>query len=188
MTQTPDPNNPDPNNPDQQGGAGDTPPPPAPPPPAPPPPPHGDPITGHGEAQWGQGAPPPPPGYDPSQQQPQYGQPQQPQYQQPQYQQPGYQQPGYQQGYPQAQVGAPYGIHPGTGIPYSDKSKLAAGLLNIFVAGVGRMYIGQVGLGVAQLLVTIFTCGIGALWPIIDGILILTKEDAKDAQGRILKS
>ncbi len=183
MTQTPDPNQPDPNQPN------DT----SPLPPAPPPPPHGDPVTGHGE-QWGQEAPPPPPGYDPSQ--PSYSPPPgQPQYQQPQYEQPQYQQPGYQQqGYPQPGYGqqgsaaAPYGIHPGTGIPYSDKSKLAAGLLNIFVAGVGRMYIGQVGLGVAQLLVTIFTCGIGALWPIIDGIIILTKDDAKDAQGRILKS
>src|SRR5688572_18472743 len=136
MTQTPDPNDPD------QPGTDDT----SPLPPAPPPPPHGDPVTGHGD-QWGQGAPPPPPGYDPSQQQ-QYAPPPA----QPQYQQPGYQQPGYQQGYPQGQAGAPYGIHPGTGIPYSDKSKLAAGLLNIFVAGVGRMYIGQVGLGVAQLL------------------------------------
>ena len=171
MTQTPDPNSPDQNQPD------DT----SPLPPAPPPPPHGDPITGHGGAQWGQGTPPPPPGYDPSQQ---YGQPQQPGYAQPQYQQPGYSQQGYQQG----SVAAPYGIHPGTGLPYSDKSKLAAGLLNLFIAGVGRMYIGQVGLGVAQLLVTIFTCGFGALWPISDGILILTKDDAKDAQGRILKS
>ena len=185
MTQTPDPNNPD------QPGDEDT----SSLPPAPPPPPHGDPVTGHGE-QWGQtpggpSTPPPPPGYDPSQQ-PQYDQPQ---YQQPSYEQPQYQQPGYQQGYPPPgypqgamSAGAPYGIHPGTGIPYSDKSKLAAGLLNIFVAGVGRMYIGQVGLGVAQLLVTLFTCGIGALWPIIDGIIILTKDDAKDAQGRILKS
>ena len=177
MTQTPDPNSPDQNQPD------DT----SPLPPAPPPPPHGDPVTGHGE-QWGQEVPPPPPGYDPSQQPPYAPPPAQPQYQQgyPQqgYPQPGYQQPGYQQG----SAAAPYGIHPGTGIPYSDKSKLAAGLLNIFIAGVGRMYIGQVGLGVAQLLVTIFTCGIGALWPIIDGILILTKDDAKDAQGRILKS
>jgi TM2 domain-containing membrane protein YozV len=176
MTQTPDPNDPD------QSGTDDT----SPLPPAPPPPPHGDPVTGHGD-QWGQGAPPPPPGYDPGQQQ--YAPPPaQPGYEQPGYQQPGYPQPAYQQGYPQGQPGAPFGIHPGTGIPYSDKSKLAAGLLNIFVAGVGRMYIGQVGLGVAQLLVTIFTCGIGALWPIIDGILILTKDDAKDAQGRILKS
>ena len=147
-------------------------------PPGSPPPPQGDPVAGDG-SQWGQTPPPPPP--------PSY---EQPQYQQPGYEQQAYQQPGYQQAaaYPQGQPGAPYGIHPGTGIPYSDKQKLVAGLLNIFVAGVGRMYIGQVGLGVAQLLVTIFTCGIGALWPIIDGIIILTKDDAKDAQGRILKS
>lgn len=138
---------------------------PPPPPQTEPPPPHGDPV-----------APPPGQGYQDSG-----------------YQQQGYQQQGYQPGYggpgyPQGQPGAPYGIHPGTGIPYSDKQKLVAGLLNIFVAGVGRMYIGQVGLGVAQLLVTILTCGVGALWPIIDGILILTKDDARDAQGRILRS
>ena len=177
MTQTPDPDDPNQSGPDET----------APIPPSPPPPPHGDPVAGDA-SQWGQ-APPPPPSYPP----PSYEQP--PAYEQQGYQQPGYQQPGYPQagypqqpGYPQPQPGAPYGIHPGTGIPYSDKSKLVAGLLNIFVAGVGRMYIGQVGLGVAQLLVTIFTCGIGALWPVIDGIIILTKEDPRDAQGRILKS
>jgi TM2 domain-containing membrane protein YozV len=171
MTQTPDP--------DQPGGDETTP-----LPPAPPPAPHGDPVAG--QEPWNQGAPPPPPGG--------YGQA--PGYEQPQYQQ-GYEQPQYQQQYqqgygqpgvPQAQPGAPYGIHPGTGIPYSDKQKLVAGLLNIFIAGVGRMYMGQVGLGVAQLCVAIFTCGIGALWSLIDGIIILTSDDPKDAQGRILRS
>ena len=177
MTQTPDPDQP---------GTEDT----NPLPPAPPPAPHGDPIADQG--QWNQGAPPPPPGFGqtPGYEQPAY---QQPQYEQPQYEQPAYQQPQYQQGYaqpavPQGQPGAPYGIHPGTGIPYSDKSKLVAGLLNIFIAGVGRMYMGQVGLGVAQLCVAIFTCGIGALWSLIDGIMILVKDDPRDAQGRILKS
>jgi TM2 domain-containing membrane protein YozV len=126
--------------------------------------------------------PPPPGGYEQQQGwQPQY------QEQYPAQGQPAFQQPAYA-GVPQSQPGAPYGIHPGTGIPYSDKSKLVAGLLNIFIAGVGRMYIGQVGLGVAQLLVAIFTCGIGALWSLVDGILILTKDDPRDAQGRILKS
>ena len=176
MTQTPDPDNPNQSGPDET----------APIPPSPPPAPQGDPVAPDA-SQWGQAPPPPPPGQPPYEQ---------PTYQQPTYEQPAYQQPGYQQGYPQPGYaqgppgvpGAPYGIHPGTGIPYSDKQKLVAGLLNIFVAGVGRMYIGQVGLGVAQLLVTIFTCGIGALWPIIDGIIILTKDDAKDAQGRILRS
>ncbi len=176
MTETPDPNRPDPLDDSSLT-------------PSEPPAPQGDPITGGGAGPGGQAPPPPPPpGYgQPQYQQPQY---QQPQYQQPQYQQgydQGYPQAGYPQGQPGAQPGAPYGIHPGTGIPYSDKQKLVAGLLNIFVAGVGRMYMGNVGLGVAQLLVTIFTCGIGALWPLIDGIIILTS-DSKDAEGRILRS
>ena len=174
MTQTPDPEQP---NPDQPG-TDDT----APLPPSPPPAPHGDPVAG--DQQWGQ-APPPPPPYQQGYEQPAY---QQPGYPQPGYPQPGYQQPGYAQpGYPMPQPGAPYGIHPGTGIPYSDKSKLVAGLLQIFVAGVGRMYMGHVGLGIAQLCVAIFTCGIGVIWSFIDGILILTKDDPRDAQGRVLK-
>ena len=42
-------------------------------------------------------------------------------------------------------------------------------------------------IGVAQLLVTLVTCGIGALWPFIDGILILVNDTATDAQGRPLR-
>lgn len=105
---------------------------------------------------------------------------------------PGYQQPSG--GYPSppsspfgAHAGAPWGVHPVTGVPYSDKQKLAAGLLNILLPfGIGRFYIGDNGTGVAQLLVTILTCGIGALWSFIDGILMLTGEP-KDAQGRPLR-
>lgn len=83
---------------------------------------------------------------------------------------------------------APYGLHPMTGIPYSEKSKIVAGLLQILLPlGIGRFYIGDTGLGVAQLLVTIFTCGIGALWPVIDGIIILAS-DSKDSQGYMLRS
>lgn len=78
-------------------------------------------------------------------------------------------------------------MHPVTGVPYSDKQKLVAGLLQILVPiGIGRFYIGDNGKGVAQLLVTIFTCGIGALWPFIDGILMLVGEP-NDAQGRPLR-
>lgn len=126
----------------------------------------------------------------------------------PPYQQPGYQQgypppgypgqeyaQGYQQAYGQPAYGqdyynqaAPYGIHPATGLPYSDKSKIVAGLLQVLLPlGIGRMYMGQTGLGVAQLLVTLLTCGVGALWPFIDGILILVG-DKTDAQGRVLRS
>lgn len=116
---------------------------------------------------------------------------------------PGYGQPAYgqpvpgQAGYPQAPYGqppygahqgAPWGVHPVTGVPYSDKSKLIAGLLQILIPlGIGRFYTGQTGLGIAQLLVTVLTCGIGGLWPFIDGIVILAG-DPKDEQGRPLRS
>lgn len=84
-------------------------------------------------------------------------------------------------------TGAPYGIDPATGLPYSDKTKLVAGLLQLLVPlGIGRMYMGDVGLGIAQLLVTVLTCGVGSLWPFIDGILILVG-DPKDATGRPLR-
>lgn len=86
------------------------------------------------------------------------------------------------------QPGAPFGIDPRTGLPYSEKSKLVAGLLQILLPlGIGRMYTGHVGLGVAQLLVTVLTCGIGAVWPFIDGIITLAT-DSRDSQGRPLRS
>ena len=88
---------------------------------------------------------------------------------------------------PMGQPGAPYGVHPMTGIPYSDKTKLVAGLLQILIPlGIGRFYIGDTKIGVFQLLVTIFTCGIGALWPFIDGIILLVT-DSKDANGYMLR-
>jgi TM2 domain-containing membrane protein YozV len=121
------------------------------------------------------------PGY--GYQQPGYGY-EHPGYQQGGYQYPGYQHPGY---YPQGYAAAPYGFHP-SGIPYSDKSKIVAGLLQVLLPlGIGRMYMGHTGIGVAQLLVTIVTCGVGALWPFVDGIIILVN-DTKDADGRMLRS
>ncbi|MEU2282232.1 TM2 domain-containing protein [Streptomyces sp. NPDC013178] len=116
------------------------------------------------------------------------------------YPQPG--QPGQQPGYPQAgypapgaypppgggyaggDPNAPYGYDP-YGRPYSDKSKIVAGILQLFLGtfGVGRFYIGHVGLGLAQL----FTCGGLGIWALVDGIILLTSNDKTDAQGRILR-
>ena len=78
-----------------------------------------------------------------------------------------------------------------TGQPFSDKSKTTAGLLQLLglfgIAGIGRIYIGETGLGIAQLLVGLVTCGIGAVvWGIIDAILILT-DHVNDPQGRPLR-
>ena len=69
------------------------------------------------------------------------------------------------------------------------KSKLAAGLLGIFVGGFGihRFYLGYIGIGILQIIVTIITFGAGALWGFIEGILILAGTMNKDAQGRLLR-
>ena len=86
---------------------------------------------------------------------------------------------------------APYGRHPLTGEPYSDKSKVIAGLLQLLgifgLVGIGRIYLGYTGLGVAQLVVGLITCGVGAIiWGIIDAILLLT-DKVRDPMGRPLR-
>ncbi|QDQ97818.1 TM2 domain-containing protein [Tomitella fengzijianii] len=143
------------------------------------------------------GMPPPPPGMPPPPPGGEYGPAG---YGAPGYAPPGYGPAGYgAPGYGPAGYGpgpgmwapdptAPYGRHPVTGEAFSDKQKLVAGLLQIFVGwtGAGRFYLGDNGMGVAQLLVSVFTCGIGALWPLIDGILILMG-NVRDSQGRPLR-
>jgi TM2 domain-containing membrane protein YozV len=93
-------------------------------------------------------------------------------------------------GQPAAAVPQPYpAIDPATGQPLSDKSKIVAGILQLVLGGfgAGRFYTGHTGMAVAQLLVTLFTCGLGGIWGLIDGILILV-QGGTDAQGRVLRS
>lgn len=151
------------------------------------------PSTGY-EGQYGQyGTPPggqypPPPGQYPP---PPPGQ----------YPPPGQFPPPASAGYFDAS--APYGRHPMTGEPYSDKSRTVAGLLQLIgivgFVGIGRIYIGQVGLGVAQLLIGllggaiigILTCGVGLLIPVIWGIVdcfVLINGDGRDQFGRPLRN
>lgn len=68
------------------------------------------------------------------------------------------------------------------------KSKLVAGLLGIFLGylGIHNFYLGNTGRGVAQLVLTIFSCGVAGLWGFIEGILILCGNINTDAQGRPL--
>lgn len=129
----------------------------------------------------------------PSGEQP-YGQQPAPGYGEPGYgQTPGYQQPGSQQGY--GQPGYPPAGYPQYGYdPRLDpqaKSKVAAGLLGIFLGGFGvhRFYLGYTKIGVIQLVVTLVTCGVGSLWGFVEGILYLvgTNGFTTDAQGRPLK-
>jgi hypothetical protein len=127
---------------------------PQPPPPPPPAPP------GYGSAPPPAYGAPPPPGYG--------GQPPGPT-------------PGYP--YPYPLPGAPYGVDR-FGQPYSDKSKIIAGLLQILLGafGTGRWYTGHYGIAVAQLL----TCGGLGVWSLIDGIVMLVG-DPTDPQGRPLR-
>ena len=69
------------------------------------------------------------------------------------------------------------------------KSKLTAGLLGILLGwlGIHRFYLGYVGIGIAQIVVTLVTFGFGGIWGFIEGILILTGSINKDATGRPLK-
>lgn len=153
------------------GGPGETPPPYYPPPNYPPP---------HQSAQPGQFPGPYPPG----------------QYPPPLYP-PGQYPPGQ---YPPAgfDPAAPFGRHPLTGEPFSDKSKVVAGLLQLLglvgVVGIGRIYLGYTTLGITQLIggvvLGIVTCGIGfivpVIWGIIDATLILT-DKVRDPAGRPLR-
>jgi TM2 domain-containing membrane protein YozV len=88
----------------------------------------------------------------------------------------------------------PYGYPPPQpqydqyGRPISDKSKVVAGILGIALGGfgAGRFYTGHTGIAVAQLIVTLVTCGLGHFWGLIDGIMILVN-GGTDAQGRVLR-
>lgn len=68
------------------------------------------------------------------------------------------------------------------------KSKLVAGLLGILLGGWGihNFYLGYTGKGVAQILLN-FCCGIGYIWGLIEGILILCGNINVDAKGVPLK-
>lgn len=96
---------------------------------------------------------------------------------------PVYPQP-YTAGYQQ-----PYG-NPANLDPLA-KSKMAAGLLGIFLGGFGihRFYLGFTTIGILQIVVTVLTCGIGAIWGTVEGILYLVGSSGftTDAQGRPLR-
>ena len=143
-------------------------------------------------------------------QQPVYGQPVQQPYtppQQPYYgnaQQVPPQQPYYanpQQPYGQQPVQPPYGVpmQPPYAAPQAmvdpamQKSKVAAGLLGIFlgVFGVHNFYLGYTGKAVGQRLITLLSCFtlsfVSWVWGLVEGIMILTGSIAVDARNIPMK-
>jgi TM2 domain-containing membrane protein YozV len=80
---------------------------------------------------------------------------------------------------------APYGRDPVTGRPYSDRLKVIAALLQLFLPfGTGRFYTGHTGIAIAQLLLVVV--GVGVVWSFIDGIVLLAGAPT-DPQGRPLR-
>ncbi|MFD3457786.1 TM2 domain-containing protein [Streptomyces sp. NPDC058691] len=79
---------------------------------------------------------------------------------------------------------APFGFD-NAGRPLSDKSKVTAGLLQLFLGGlgIGRFYTGHTGMAIGQL-VTLGGCGV---WALVDAILFFTSNDRTDAKGRVLR-
>ena len=122
-----------------------------------------------------------------------------PQHPQPQHQPTSFA-PTYNPAYQQApvhqqfgQMSRPAAVQPyGYGgrtlhLPRSDKSRTIAGILQILIPGVGRMYMGYAALGVIQLVVAIITCGAAWIWSIIDGIMILSGKVGIDGYGRAIE-
>ncbi len=72
------------------------------------------------------------------------------------------------------------------------KSKIAAGLIAIFLGsfGVHNFYLGYTNKAVAQLLITVLSCGtlsfVSGTWALIEGIMILTGTISVDALGNPL--
>ena len=136
---------------------------------------------------------------DPAVQQAQAPQPNQPVYQQPQQAQaPQPHQPVYQQA-PPAQAPQPHqpvyqpapqpGYQPpNPGVP-QQKSRMAAGLLGIFLGwlGIHNFYLGYTNKALVQLLVSVCTCFIAAvgmwIWGLVEGIQILTGSINVDANN-----
>ena len=101
---------------------------------------------------------------------------------QPQGQQPMYNPPQYQ---PQAGIDPPPG--------YMQRSRAAAGVLAILTGAYGlhSFYLGNTSRGLIQLLVSFLTCGFGAIfmmiWGILEGVKILDGRINTDANGVFLK-
>ena len=80
---------------------------------------------------------------------------------------------------------------PGAAYPVAVKSRIVAGIFGLLFGplGVHNLYLGKIGLGIAQLLLTVCTCGWGLIltwpWTLIESIVIFTG-GVKDGQGRPL--
>lgn len=75
-------------------------------------------------------------------------------------------------------------LESGIGTSYTPRSRVTAGLLQIFLGGfgIGRFYLGYTGVALGQLF-TFPIFFLGGIWGFIDGILILCGQVTHDANG-----
>ncbi len=90
---------------------------------------------------------------------------------------------------PRRRYPAPATVQSITRAPDSEISPLSKlGILLchlVFPFGGARLYAGHYGLGFAQIIVSLLTCGIGGLWPLIDGFVMLGTQP-RDAHQRLI--
>lgn len=140
----------------------------------------------YGAAQQAPFTPPPAPQHPAYQQSyyqpPRYTQQYQPPYNEPQ---PPYQQPYASNPYGQQGYQPPYAAQK----IYPQKSRIAAALLGILFGtfGVHNFYQGRIGVGVAQLAITVVSCGwlavVSAIWGIVEGVQLLQGKKLVDGHG-----
>ncbi|MBG82648.1 MAG: TM2 domain-containing protein [SAR202 cluster bacterium] len=72
---------------------------------------------------------------------------------------------------------------------FSEKSRVVAGVLGIVLGGIGvhRFYLGSVGIGILQIILTIITFGIAGIWGFIEGVIILAGGKWRDSSGKALR-
>ncbi len=104
---------------------------------------------------------------------------------------PPYQSPCPPYTYPPSYAGRPPYGQPYPSVPpgYQPRNRIAAGVLALLVGffGVHNFYLGYTGRAVAQLLLTVLSCGLLAIvsyiWSLVEGIQILTGSMVCDARG-----
>lgn len=76
---------------------------------------------------------------------------------------------------------------------HAPRSRVAAGVLAILLGslGVHNFYLGFTKRGLTQLLISLLTCGVGAIgmeiWALVEGIMLLSGSSNVDADGQPLR-
>lgn len=65
--------------------------------------------------------------------------------------------------------------------PDVNSKKILCGIMGIILGGLGihRFLLGDTPGGIYRILITVFTCGVGSIVGLIEGIIYLTKSDAE---------